>query len=56
MLGLELIDWGIALVPVLLLVGLFVWLDIFKLMSLTEILLLLLLGGLAAIEIGRAHV
>ena len=49
MLGLELIDWGIALVPVLLLVGLFVWLDIFKLMSLTEILLLLLLGGLAAI-------
>ena len=49
MFGLELIDWGIALVPVLLLVGLFVWLDIFKLMSMAEIVLLLLLGGLAAV-------
>ena len=49
MFGLALIDWGIALVPVLCLVGLFVWLDIFKLMSLTEIVLLLVLGGLAAL-------
>jgi RsiW-degrading membrane proteinase PrsW (M82 family) len=41
--------WGIALVPVLALLALFVWLDAFKLMSLREILVLLLLGGLAAL-------
>lgn len=40
--------WGLALVPVMLLLTIFVWLDAFKLMSLREILLLLLLGGLAA--------
>jgi RsiW-degrading membrane proteinase PrsW (M82 family) len=40
--------WGLALVPVLVLLSLFVWLDAFKLMSLTEILVLLLLGGVAA--------
>jgi RsiW-degrading membrane proteinase PrsW (M82 family) len=40
--------WGLALVPVLLMLGLFVWLDAFKLMSLGEVLLLLLLGGIAA--------
>ena len=41
--------WGLALVPVLILLGLFVWLDAFKLMSIGEILLLLLLGGIAAV-------
>jgi RsiW-degrading membrane proteinase PrsW (M82 family) len=41
--------WGLALVPVLVLLALFVWLDAFKLMNLKEILVLLLLGGLAAL-------
>jgi protease PrsW len=41
--------WGLALVPVLLLLTIFVWLDAFKLMSLKEILVLLLLGGIAAL-------
>lgn len=41
--------WGLALVPVLLMLGLFVWLDAFKLMTLGEILVLLLLGGVAAV-------
>ena len=45
----ELFDWSLALLPALLMVGLFVWLDVFKLMSLREIVLLLLLGGLAAL-------
>ena len=40
--------WGLALVPVLILLGIFVWLDAFKLMSLKEILALLILGGIAA--------
>ena len=38
----ELLDWSLALVPVLLMVCLFVWLDMFKLMSLGEMLVLLL--------------
>src|SRR5207248_10131034 len=37
--------WGLALVPVLILLAAFVWLDAFKLMNLREVLLLLLLGG-----------
>ena len=41
--------WGLALFPVLVLLAIFVWLDAFKLMSLKEILLLLLLGGLGAL-------
>ena len=41
--------WAIALVPVLVLLSVFVWLETFKLMSLREILLLLLLGALTAI-------
>lgn len=41
----ELLDWSLALVPAMLMVGLFVWLDVFKLMSRREILLLLLIGG-----------
>ena len=42
-------DWGLALVPVLILLGVFVWLDAFKLMSLGEVLVLLLLGGVGAL-------
>ena len=41
--------WGLALVPVLVLLAIFVWLDAFKLMRLSEILVLLLLGGLGAL-------
>ena len=41
--------WGLALVPVMLLLALFVWLDAFKLMSVLEVLVLLILGGLAAL-------
>ena len=45
----EAAHWGLALIPVLLLLTIFVWLDAFKLMSLKEILVLLLFGGVAAI-------
>jgi RsiW-degrading membrane proteinase PrsW (M82 family) len=45
----EAAHWGLALVPVLILLSLFVWLDAFKLMTLGEILVLLMLGGAAAI-------
>ena len=41
--------WGLALVPVLVLLGIFVWLDVFRLMNLKEILLLLLAGGVGAL-------
>ena len=41
--------WGLALVPVLILLAVFAWLDAFKLMSLPEILLLLVLGGVGAV-------
>jgi len=47
--GVTLIDYGLALVPVLLMTGLFVWLDVFKLMSLGEMLLLILLGMAVAL-------
>jgi RsiW-degrading membrane proteinase PrsW (M82 family) len=40
--------WALALVPVLVLLGVFVWLDAFKLMSVPEVLLLLLLGAIGA--------
>ena len=43
------LHWGIALIPVLMLLAVFVWLDAFKLMNLKEVLVLLLLGGLAAL-------
>ena len=43
--------WGLALIPVLLLLALFTWLDAFKLMSFREILVLLILGGVAAIAV-----
>ena len=45
----EVIDWSLALVPVLMLTAVFIWLDVFKLVSLWETVGLLLLGGAAAI-------
>ena len=42
-------NWGVALVPVILLLAVFIWLDAFKLMSLREVLILLVVGGFAAI-------
>jgi len=45
----DIINWSLALVPVLLLLGLFTWLDAFKLMTLWETLGLLLMGVAAAI-------
>jgi RsiW-degrading membrane proteinase PrsW (M82 family) len=41
--------WGLALIPVLLLLAVYVWLDAFKLMSLREVVVLLALGGIAAL-------
>ena len=41
--------WGLALVPVFVLLTIFIWLDAFKLMSLKEILGLLALGAIAAL-------
>jgi protease PrsW len=43
------LHWGVALIPVLAMLGLFVWLDAFALMSFKEVLLLLLVGGLGAL-------
>jgi len=45
----EAAHWGLALVPVLVLLAMFTWLDAFELMRLREIVILLLLGGLAAL-------
>jgi RsiW-degrading membrane proteinase PrsW (M82 family) len=47
----EAAHWAIALIPVLVLLAAFVWLDAFELMSLGEIFLLLLLGGFCAIAV-----
>jgi RsiW-degrading membrane proteinase PrsW (M82 family) len=44
----EIIDWSVALIPVLVLTAAFIWLDVFKLMSFWETLGLLLMGGVAA--------
>ena len=44
----EIIDWSLALVPVLVMLAMFIWLDVFKLMTLWETLGLLLLGGVTA--------
>ena len=44
----ESVHWGVALVPVLLLLAVFNWLDAFRLMNLREIGVLLLLGALGA--------
>src|SRR5689334_21886934 len=45
----EALHWAVALIPVLVLLGIFVWLDAFALMSLKEVLLLLLLGAIGAL-------
>ena len=45
----QFIHWGLALVPVLVLLAIFVWFDAFKLMSIWEILILLVLGGFGAV-------
>lgn len=45
----EIIDWSLALAPVLVMAALFVWLDVFKLMSVREMAGLLLLGGVTAL-------
>lgn len=44
----EILNWSLALAPVLAMLGLFVWLDTFKLMTLAETLGLLALGAVAA--------
>ena len=46
----EAAHWGLALIPVLVLLAVFDWLDAFELMSFREILILLALGGLAALS------
>jgi len=45
----ELVDWAVALTPVLLMAVLFAWLDVFKLMSPWEMIGCLLLGAVAAL-------
>lgn len=45
----QVLHWGLALIPVLVLLAIFVSFDAFKLMSFTEILVLLALGGVAAL-------
>lgn len=45
---LELTNWSIALVPVLVMLMMFIWLDVFKLMTTWETLGLLALGGITA--------
>ncbi|MEO7655205.1 MAG: hypothetical protein ABIS23_05925, partial [Sphingomicrobium sp.] len=47
MLEIQAAHWGLALIPVFVMLGLFVWLDAFKLMNSREILGLLGLGALA---------
>jgi RsiW-degrading membrane proteinase PrsW (M82 family) len=49
MMSFELVDWAVALIPVLLMAGLFAWLDVFKLMSPWELIACLLLGTVAAL-------
>jgi RsiW-degrading membrane proteinase PrsW (M82 family) len=43
--------WGLALIPVLVLLTIFVWLDAFKLMRLREVLVLLAVGGMCAVAV-----
>jgi protease PrsW len=45
----EAAHWGLALLPVLFLLAVFDWLDAFELTSFKEILVLLVLGGIAAL-------
>ena len=49
MLVTEALHWGVALVPVLLMLAVFVWLDAFALMNWKEMTVLLLLGALGAL-------
>lgn len=42
------VAWSLALVPVLVLTAVFIWLDVFKLVTFRETLVLLLLGGIVA--------
>src|SRR5262245_18136895 len=49
MMSFELIDWVVAITPVLLMAVLFTWLDVFKLMSPWEMIACLLLGAVAAL-------
>lgn len=49
MITFELLDWAVALIPVLLMAVLFAWLDVFKLMSPWEMIGCLLLGAVAAL-------
>jgi RsiW-degrading membrane proteinase PrsW (M82 family) len=44
----EAAHWGLALIPVLVLLAVFHWLDAFELVNFKEILVLLVLGGVAA--------
>jgi len=43
------VHWGVALIPVLVLLCIFVWLDAFALMNFSEVLLLLVLGAIGAL-------
>jgi RsiW-degrading membrane proteinase PrsW (M82 family) len=45
----EAVHWSVALIPVLALLGVYVWLDAFALMSFKEVLVLLLLGAIGAL-------
>ena len=47
--SMQITHWLLALVPVLVMLTIFVWFDAFRLMTLKEILVLLGLGGIAAI-------
>ena len=45
----EILDWSVALVPVLVMVVLFAWLDVFKLMAPRELVGPLIMGGFVAL-------
>ena len=49
LLMIEALHWGVALIPVLVMLAIFVWLDAFKLMSLKEVSGLLALGAIGAL-------
>lgn len=49
MIAVQAVHWGVALIPVLVLLAIFIWLDAFKLMSAKEVAVLLLLGALGAL-------
>lgn len=49
MLAGQALHWGVALLPVLVLLAIFIWLDAFKLMNAREVIVLLLLGALGAL-------